>query len=282
MPQTSQSDYEYRGLMAEAWDPLRGDTSNWPDRAFYLELVRASGEPVLDVGCGTGRLLVDYASQGIDIDGVDNSPEMLALCREKAAAQGLDPALFLQQMQALELPRRYRTIIVPSSSFQLLTEPEDAREALHRFHDHLDPGGRLAMSFMLMWSGPPQTAEQAEKWHMRKRLGEREDWSPTAALKNARRSSGQKTAVRRWSRARYDSAAQLEHTEDRYEVLVDGEVVETEEFSRSPSARWYTQEQSLALVEAAGFEDVRLYSGFSQDTASADDRIWTATATAAR
>ena len=207
---------------------------------------------------------------------------MLALLREKGAAQGLEPALFVQQMQALELPRRYRTILVPSSSFQLLTDEDDAREALRRFRDHLEPGGRLAMSFMLMWSGPPQTVEQAAQWHLRKRLGERSDWWPTAALKDDRRSSGQKTAVRRWSRARYDSDAQLEHTEDRYEVLVDGEVVETEEFSRSPSARWYTQEQSLALVEAAGFADVRLYSGFSQDTASADDRIWTATATAAR
>ena len=90
---------------------------------------------------------------------------------------------------------------------------------------------------------------------MRKRLG---DGSPTATSKNARRSSGQTTAVRRWSRARYDSAVQLEHTEDRYEVIVDGEIIETEEFSRSPSARWYTQEQSRALLEAVGFADVRL------------------------
>ena len=264
--------------MAQAWDSLRGDTSDWPDRAFYLELIRESGEPVLDVGCGTGRLLLDYAAEGIDIDGVDNSPEMLALCREKAAAQDLSPTLFEQQMEALELPRRYRTILVPSSSFQLLTEASDAREALRRFHDHLEPGGSLAMSFMLMWSGLPQTAEQAEKWHMRKRLAELEDGSPTATLKNGRRSSGPKATVRRWSRARYDSDAQLEHTEDRYEVIVDGEVVETEEHSRSPSARWYTQEQSRALFEAAGFAGVRLYSAFSQDAATADDRIWTATA----
>ena len=264
--------------MAEAWDSLRGDTSDWPDRTFYLELIRASGEPVLDVGCGTGRLLLDYALAGIDIDGVDNSPEMLALCREKASAQDLSPTLFEQQMQALELPR-HRTILVPSSSFQLLTEADDAREALRRFHDHLEPGGRLAMSFMLMWSGPPQTAEQADKWHMRERLG---DGSPKATLKNARRSSGLKAVVRRWSRARYDSDAQLEHTEDRYEVLVDGEVVEMEAHSRSPSARWYTQEQSRALYEEAGFADVRLCSDFSQDAASVDDRIWTATATASR
>ncbi len=150
MAQAVEPDYEYRGLMAQAWDLLRGDTSDWPDRAFYLDLIRESGEPVLDVGCGTGRLLLDYASQGIDIDGVDNSPEMLALCGEKAAAQGLEPSLYQQRMQALELPRRYRTIIVPSSSFQLLTDSDDAREALRRFHDHLEPGGWLAMSFMLM------------------------------------------------------------------------------------------------------------------------------------
>ncbi len=260
MPQDNQPSYEYRGLIAEAWDLLRGDTSAWPDRAFYRDLILDVGEPVLDVGCGTGRLLLDYASEGIDVDGVDNSPEMLALCREKAAALELRPTLFEQQMETLELPRRYRTIIVPSSSFQLVIEPGDAREAMRRFHDHLEPGGRLAMSFMLMWSGTPQTAEQANKWHQHKRAGEREDGS----------------SVRRWTRARYDSEAQLEHTEDRYEIMVDGEIVETEEHSRSPSARWYTQEQSRALYEEAGLVDVLLYSGFSKDAASAGDRMWAA------
>ncbi len=81
--------------------------------------------------------------------------------------------------------------------------------------------------------------------------------------------------MQRWTRARYDSDAQLEHTEDRYEVLVGGDVVETEEFSRSPATRWYTQEQSRALYEEAVFVDVRLYSAFSQDAASADDKTWT-------
>ena len=82
-------DYEYKGLMAEFWDFFRGDTSTWEDRAFYLEAIEKYGQPVLDVGCGTGRLLVDFAKQGIDIDGVDNSPEMLLLCVEKAAEEYL-------------------------------------------------------------------------------------------------------------------------------------------------------------------------------------------------
>ena len=74
--------YEYRDLIATTWDLLRSDISHWPDKFFYRDFITLKIEPVLDVGCGTGRLLLDYMADGIDIDGVDNSPEMLALCRE--------------------------------------------------------------------------------------------------------------------------------------------------------------------------------------------------------
>src|SRR5207253_7390676 len=105
------------------------------------ELIERYGQPALDVGCGTGRLLLDYLGAGIDIDGVDNSPEMLARCQEKAGRLGLCPALYQQSMEALALPRRYRTILVPSSSFQLVTDPEAAAAAMRRFLVHLEPGG---------------------------------------------------------------------------------------------------------------------------------------------
>ena len=111
--------YEYYGLMVKYWDLLRGDTSTWSDRFFYLDVIKKYGQPVLDIGCGAGRLLIDYLSQGIDIDGVDNSPEMIALCRENAEKKGLKPNLYIQSMTELQLPRKYKTILVPSSSMQL-------------------------------------------------------------------------------------------------------------------------------------------------------------------
>ena len=87
MPERDQ-DYEYRGMMASAWDLLRGDTSGWSDRPFYRDVIRESGDPVLAVGCGTGRLLLNYLAEGLDVDGVDNSPrDARSVPREGARAR---------------------------------------------------------------------------------------------------------------------------------------------------------------------------------------------------
>src|SRR5436190_605795 len=149
MPAAPRPEIEYRGLVARTWDLLRGDTSAWEDRPFFRRLIESSGQPALDVGCGTGRLLLDYLRGGIDIDGVDISGEMLALCRERAETLGLKPRLYEQPMEALDLPGPYYTIIVPSSSFQLLLEPAAARQAMGRFFAHLQPGGVLVMPFIM-------------------------------------------------------------------------------------------------------------------------------------
>jgi ubiquinone/menaquinone biosynthesis C-methylase UbiE len=245
--------YEYRGLKAQSWDLLRGDTSQWPDRAFYLEVIRRSGEPVLDVGCGTGRLLLDYAQQGIDIDGVDNSPEMLDLCRERAQAQGIEVLVYEQTMQALELPRRYRTILVPSSSLQLLIEPEAAREGLRRLAAHLQPGGTLVASMMkLRREGQPLSF----------------DWIPWG---KAQRPDG--ATVRRFMRSSFDEAAGLDRSEERFEVVVGGNVIESEQHPPS-LVRAYTLDGSLALFESAGLTSVHATADFTFEPADAGSHIW--------
>jgi ubiquinone/menaquinone biosynthesis C-methylase UbiE len=249
--------YEYRGLMAASWDLFRGDTRAWPDRFFYKEAVDRFGQPVLDVGCGTGRLLLDLLADGIDADGVDNSPEMLELCRRKAAASGLQPRLYEQAMESLELPRPYRTILVPSSSFQLVTDRADAREAMRRFAAHLRPAGVLVMPFLIDW----QTGDPLETgWRVREQV---------------RPDDGR--LVRRRSRARYDPVEQLEHTEDVYEVVEGEEIVASEHHRRSPAVRWYTQDQAASVYREAGLVEITLRSEFTWEPARPADRIFTAT-----
>jgi ubiquinone/menaquinone biosynthesis C-methylase UbiE len=248
-------DYEYRGMMAQAWDLLRGDTSSWADRAFYRTLIELQGGPALDVGCGTGRLILDYLVEGLDVDGVDNSPEMLAICRDKAAAIGVavECRLFEQEMDRLALPRRYATILVPSSSFQLLTDANAAALAMARFHEHLAPNGLFVMSIMSkLWPGRRTPAQM--------------QWSDWYMMAERPRADG--TSIRRWIRTRYDHDQQLEHEENRYEVLRDGEILLTELHGRSPAVRWYSQAQAIACCESAGFVDVRATAEFTFEPAT--------------
>jgi ubiquinone/menaquinone biosynthesis C-methylase UbiE len=251
----SLPDYEYKGLMAQSWDLLRGDTSTWPDRLFYLNLIQTFGQPVLDVGCGTGRLLLDYLAQGIDIDGVDNSPDMLALCRHKAATLGLAPTLYQQYLETLSLPRQYRTIIIPSSTLQLVIDPALAVQSLQRLAAHLVPGGIVVAPFMTVWkAGDPLSRE----------------WEQSAI----REEDG--GTFRRIGRYWYDPVSECTDTEDRYQVLMDDQIVAEEVHRRSPALRSYTQAQAQAVFEQAGFNPIELYSGpFTFEPVKADDTGFT-------
>jgi SAM-dependent methyltransferase len=244
---------EYAGLMAAAWDPLRGDTSDWPDRSLFLSLVREAGEPVLDVGCGTGRLLLDYLAQGIDVDGVDISPDMLAILRAKADEAGLDVTgrVHVAAMEDMELPRRYRVVLVPSASFQLVLEPSAASAAMRRFAQHLVPGGTLAMAWLDIAKDHPDGADETFVQEV-----ELEDGS----------------VLRRTFRGSFDPSTGFEHTDDLYERLRDGVVVDSQHQVRSPATRNYTRAEIVALHEAAGLGPPRFLSrmgGASED----DDRV---------
>jgi SAM-dependent methyltransferase len=246
----TDTDVEYVGLIAEAWDALRGDTSDWPDRRFFLELIRDRGEPVLDVGCGTGRLLLDYLAQGIDIDGVDNSAPMLALCRRKAQRLGLTPKVHLQSMAGLDLARRYRTIIVPSSSFQLLLDRDEAARALGAFHRHLQPDGTLAMPIIVLDKAYDRT------------------WTAEAQLED-------RATVRRTARERFDASRRIESTDDLYEVFRDGDLVRSERHLRDNATLAWTPDELRDALERRGFADLEFLSGFTREPHKPDDAIFT-------
>ena len=131
----------HHGLVARWWAEFNLDG---PEIAYFQKFIEDDGQPALDLACGTGRLLVPYLRAGLDVDGCDLSADMLALCRERAEREGLSPNLYAQAMHELDLPRKYKTIVV-CGGFGLGGNREQGVESLRRIYEHLEPGGLLLL-----------------------------------------------------------------------------------------------------------------------------------------
>jgi len=129
----------YTGLVADLYAPLR--SSGAPDPAPYIRFVRRSGEPALELACGDGDPLLDLRERGLDVEGLDSSPDMLERCRANAAARGLSVTLHESTMEGMELPRHFRSIYLAGPSFNLLVDDDTAWRALARIRAHLEPDG---------------------------------------------------------------------------------------------------------------------------------------------
>ena len=162
----------YTGIVAETYDVLvTNDASG--DAEYFRAVIRNGGEPALEIGCGTGRLLLEYVAGGLDVEGVDESQDMLRICRRKADQRGLRVRVHFQAMQTLDLAGRFRTLFVPAGSFMLLTDRGDAEHALARFHRHLVPGGRVLIPLEQPSDTPLPAGSSREGVWTRRRQGSR-------------------------------------------------------------------------------------------------------------
>jgi SAM-dependent methyltransferase len=120
------------------------------DLDYWLDLADEHGEPILELGCGTGRVLLNLARRGHAVTGIDNSPEMLARLQAKlGAASGQHlaalPQIVPAALEDFELTQRFRLAISPFNTFMHLLTTEAQRAALERIRRHLAPGGVLAL-----------------------------------------------------------------------------------------------------------------------------------------
>ncbi len=143
--------------MAGQYDYIYSETY---DAEFYLREAREANGPVLEVACGTGRILLILLSAGIKATGIDSSQHMLEVLKRKANERNLDPDVILSDMRDFHLGRKFKLIILPYSSILLLPN-DDKKKAIRNTVSHLAEGGKLILhmhspvkEYLRMTGGP--------------------------------------------------------------------------------------------------------------------------------
>ena len=161
--------------IARLYDPW--SRSVVEDVEFYVEEALAAGERIVELACGTGRISVPIAQAGIPVIGVDASPEMLAVARERAEAAGVSARLDLRLGDLRDPPvgERVPLVLIPFRSLLHMTTDADRARALAAARRLLQPGGRLV--FDVFAPGSEDVDATHGRWLEREPgIFERADW----------------------------------------------------------------------------------------------------------
>jgi len=240
---------------------------DWPGEIdFYRSMaidVKAHGGIILEIGCGTGRVALKLAQEGANILGLDLSPAMLAVARQKS--QGLSNIDWIEaDMQDFDLGKRFDLIIIPGHSFQFMLTVVDQTGCLDCVRRHLTLGGKLVIHIGhqdLAWLGDI-TRKQEPVFEL---VGE----YPLGSTGGA---------VRKWTAWSYEPGTQTASAVTAWETLgKNGEVIERQEAARKRLHCVFRFEMEHLLART-GFEAEALYGDFYRQELqdSSWDMIWVA------
>ena len=237
---------DYNGLEAELYDVFRGG-DELDEIGFYSNVVAEKGGNCLDLGCGTGRVLIPLAEQGIDITGLDSSQFMVEECRSRTAAAGLSAEIVRDDMRAFDLGRKFDLVIVPGASFQLFDERGDAVSALERARAHLLPDGLMVMSLFMPYYEIINEALDGV-WRLEK----------DEAIGN----DGERALCHVC--AELDRCEQIMDMRHRFEVIERAGITVKSEMKHS-RLRWYGKYEIELLLTSVGFQSVEIIGDFGEE-----------------
>jgi SAM-dependent methyltransferase len=208
---------------------------------------RLESEAVLELACGTGRLLLPLAASGARVTGVDLSPAMLAIAREKVTAAHLHERVRLVQgdMRTVDLDQRYGLVVIGLNSLMHLDRQAAQLEALQVAARHLAPGGRLVVDLFNPEVALPDAQQEGQLFlHCLKVL-------PGG------------THLLHFQSPRVDRAAQMVTMTNYYdEMPPDGQV---RRHMAPFTLRYVTAGELRLLVRQAGLEVEALYGTYELD-----------------
>jgi SAM-dependent methyltransferase len=242
---------EWDGVDADLYDQVSPGLAG--DVQFYVEEAFKAGSPVLELGCGTGRILIPIAQAGIDIVGLDRAQPMLELVSAKVV--GLSQAtqdrieLAMGDMRSFALHRQFSLVMIPYRAFTHLLTPDDQMQELQLVREHLVDGGKLVINN----SDPRLETIVREMAYPEPPLQKMADV--------VRRDNGNRVVV--WNSISYDSETQV-HSEDRIFEEIDGEgIVSSRKYTPLVYRHTYRYEMQY-LLRLCGFDVEALYGDFQR------------------
>ncbi len=221
------------------------------DSAFYLGLAGAARGPVLDLACGSGRLLIPALEAGVDIEGLELESAMLAELTRKARARGLEPRVHPGDMRGLALPRRYALIFCAFNTLVHNLTPEDWIATLRGCREHLAPGGTLAFDVQTM---TPAALCDPDGIPVQEFDVKYPEVGLTLRVIDARRK---------------DPVAQLQRSRIEVQELdAEGTLVTSSRFEAT--IRWVQKNEMTLMLGLAGFERWQIAGGFAGEPLGAD------------
>jgi SAM-dependent methyltransferase len=243
------SGYEEYAFIADLYDYVTPYRQR-PDVGFFVEAAKEAGSPVLEIGCGTGRILIPTARARLEIVGLDLSPHMLVVCRRRLQDE---PEVVQRRVQLVEadmrdfqVDRRFKLATIPFRAFQHLLTVGDELACLKCVYRHLVDGGVLILdifnpSLDFLVNGP---------------IGEEFGEEPEFSTPDGRRVIRRHKIV---SRDRFTQVSQVElvycvtHPDGREERLV-----------HAFPFRYLFRFEAEHLLARAGFEVERLYADYDK------------------
>lgn len=239
----------YTSLEALLHDAFWADEGEPVELLLLDEFLREHPGPSLEIGCGSGRLLLPLIQKGHLVEGLELSRDMLDLCRQSAAALSLQPVLYEGDMTAFDPGKPYQSLLLPAFTFQLAPDPA---AALAHFHRLLGQEGVLYLSVFRPLAELQKELPENE-WY--------EDHRTTLP-------DGRNAVVH--TRHRLDRKRRVLDREHRYELLRDDGSVESTHLSEQ-SLHWFTPRQLRGLLASAGFEAIHAFADFDPDLPVDDD-----------
>ena len=241
--------WDYGRLVAEVYELDKPVGKSFAGLEYYTRQLAGVTGRILEPATGTGRVLIPLLEAGFTVEGLDTSPDMLALCRQHCRDRGLDPVLREAAMTGLEEPAAYQAIIIPAASIMLLDGRDEAPRALAAFRGSLVPGGRLILDV----EAPSLVTEPATTRYWR-----RDPYLWTLQVMHTE----------------YDPAANQTTSFLRYEKWRDGGLVATE-LQRFRLQYWSLPEFGHLLADA-GFTDISATADYRDDhRPGPGSHVWT-------